>query len=40
MWIMFPFSMCYFVNKPFKRQPHKMVKNTQTIRPHIAEELF
>ena len=27
---------CY----PFKRQFHKMVKHTQTIRPQIANELF
>ena len=25
---------------PFKRQPHKMVKDTQTIRRQIADELF
>ena len=26
--------------KPFKRQPHKMVKQTQTIRQQIGDELF
>ena len=26
--------------QPFKRQPQKMVKNTQTIRRQIADELF
>ena len=25
---------------PFKRQPHKMVKHTQTIRRQAADELF
>ena len=25
---------------PFKGQPHKMVKHTQTIRRQFAEELF
>ena len=25
---------------PFKRQSHKMVKHTQTIRRRIADELF
>ena len=28
------------VTSPFKRQPHKMVKFTQTIRRQIAGELF
>ena len=26
--------------EPFKRQPHEMVKHTQTIRRQIADELF
>ena len=26
--------------QPFKRQPHKMVKHTQTIRRQFADELF
>ena len=30
----------YEMIKPFKRQPHKIVKHTQTIRRQIAEELF
>ena len=30
----------YFLNLPFKRQSHKMVKHTQTIRRQIADELF
>ena len=25
---------------PFKCQPHKLVKHTQTIRRHIADEMF
>ena len=28
------------VFNPFKRQPHKMVKHSQTIRRQIADELF
>ena len=27
-------------NYPFKRQPHKMVEHTQTIRRQFPEELF
>ena len=27
-------------DKPFKRQSHKMVKHTQTIRRQFADELF
>ena len=30
----------YDYNPPFKRQPHKMVKHTQTIRRQFADELF
>ena len=29
-----------YSNKPFKRQPHKMVKHTQTIRQQFANKLF
>ena len=30
----------YFSTQPFKGQPHKMVKHTQTIRRQFADELF
>ena len=32
--------MHIITNYPFKRQPHKMVKHTQTIRHQIADELL
>ena len=30
----------FFIFQPFKRQYHKMIKHTQTIRPQFADELF
>ena len=30
----------WFIREPFKRQPRKMVKHTETIRGQIADELF
>ena len=30
----------FFTLQPFKRQSHKMIKHTQTIRRQIADELF
>ena len=30
----------YGIPEPFKRQTHKMVKDTQTIRRQFADELF
>ena len=32
--------MIQWVNYPFKRQIHKMVKHTQTNRRQIADDLF
>ena len=37
------FLDCFVLNtngKPFKHQPHKMVKHTQTIRRQIPDKLF
>ena len=36
------FEMCLYVLEfqPFKRQPHKMIKHTNTICRQIADELF
>ena len=28
------------IAQPFKRQPHKMIKGTQTIRQQVADKLF
>ena len=32
--------MGHEISLPFKRQSHKMVKHTQTVRRQIADELF
>ena len=38
--VSFRFFLLFAVSWPFKRQSHKMVKRTQTIRRQIADELF
>ena len=39
-WLLMGSTFCLKIFYTFKRQSHKMVKRTQTIRRKIADELF